>query len=154
MFSFTVTHLHTCSITFMTDSIQRGWITAKSSQTWFPDSPHLMTPSQNTTQQRKSTLWTLARYFIIFSSLWFNLFFLAFFSWVPSSCLWKWGLYWWAGCGHFLVYYTTLAAYSHSSCKLDIWTTWPWQYGDNEISLMTLLQRFYRQHYRLPAHVQ
>lgn len=78
-FAFTVTHLHTCSITFTTDSIQRGWITAKSSQTWFPDSPHLMTRSQNTTQQRKSTLWTLACYFIIFSSLWFNLFFLAFF---------------------------------------------------------------------------
>lgn len=57
-------------------------------------------------------------------------------------------------CGHFLVYYTTVAAYSPSSRKVDIWTTWPWQYGDNEISLMTLPERFYRLDYRLPTHVQ
>lgn len=57
-------------------------------------------------------------------------------------------------CGHFLVYYTTVAAYSPSSRKVDIWTTWPWQYGDNEISLMTLPERFYRLDYRLPSHVQ
>lgn len=163
MFSFPLTHLHTRSVTFTTHSVQHGWITAKSTQTWFPDSPHLMTRSQNTTQQRESTLWAQACYFIIFSSLWFNLFFLAFFlECLLPAC--ENGVYidelgpdidfpslW---CGHFLVYYTTLAAYSHSSCKLDIWTTWPWQYGDNEISLMTLSQRFYRHRYRLPAHVQ
>lgn len=57
-------------------------------------------------------------------------------------------------CGHFLVYYTTVAAYSPSSRKVDIWATWPWQYGDNEISLMTLPERFYRLDYRLPTHVQ
>lgn len=45
-------------------------------------------------------------------------------------------------CGHFLVYYTRVTAYSPHSTKEEIWTTWPWQYGDNEILLMILPRGF------------
>lgn len=114
-------------------------------------------PEHNTTTHYEH--WSvILLYFLLFDLIYFSLLFFlsAFFLLVKMGFI----LMSWAPilishhsrCGHFLVYYTTLAAYSHSSCKLDIWTTWPWQYGDNEISLMTLSQRFYRQRYRLPAH--
>lgn len=99
----------------------------------------------STLNNNKNILWTLLGCFITSYSFWFNLFsspaFLsAFFLPVKMRfILMSWALILISHhfcCGHFLVYYTTLAAYSHSSCKLDIWTDWPWQYGDNEISLM------------------
>lgn len=70
MFAFTVTHLHTCSITFTTDSIQRGWITAKSTQTWFPRLPSSddSLPEHNTTP-KKHIMNTGPLFYYIFFSL-------------------------------------------------------------------------------------
>lgn len=161
MFLSPLTWLHDCAGTFMDCLIQCWQIKAKSSQTGL----NLSCDEYHSTLYTKKTniLLTIKHCFISFSrsdSIYFPPHFFPEYL-LPACengvCIDELGLilishHSW--CGHFLVYYTTVAAYSPSSRKVDIWTTWPWQYGDNEISLMTLPERFYRLDYRLPTHVQ
>lgn len=166
MFLSPLMWLHDCAGTFMYCLIQCSWIKTKSSQTGLKllcdESQHIV---RTLKKKNKNTniLLTIKHCFILFLPLIQSILFSIFFPecLLPARengvCIDELGLilishHSW--CGHFLVYYTTVAAYSPSSRKVDIWTTWPWQYGDNEISLMTLPERFYRLDYRLPTHVQ
>lgn len=149
MFLSPITWLHDVAGTFMDSLIQCWWIKTKLRWTGLNlvcDEPHAIP----TARKNKHFINNKTLLYFIFSG-WFNHFSQHFF----LECLLpvcengvcidelspilishhSW-------CGHFLVYYTTVAAYSPCSRKVDIWTTWPWQYGDNEISLMTLPERF------------
>lgn len=162
MFLSPLTRLHDCAWgTFMDCLIQCWQIKTKSSQTGLKLS--LWRVSQHIVHQKTNILLTIKHCFILFSpsdSICFPQHFFPEYL-LPACengvCIDELGpilISHHSWCGHFLVYYTTVAAYSPSSRKVDIWTTWPWQYGDNEISLMTLPERFYRLDYRLPTHVQ
>lgn len=163
MFLSPLTWLHDCAGTFMDCLIQCWRIKTKSSQTalnlFCDESPSILYNKNKT-----NILLTIKHCFILFSpsySIYFPQHFFFPECLLPACengvCIDELGpilISHHSWCGHFLVYYTTVAAYSPSSRKVDIWTTWPWQYGDNEISLMTLPERFYRLDYGLPTHVQ
>lgn len=89
MFLSPITWLHDVAGTFMDPLSRSWWIKTKLSWTgWnlFCDESHT---------KNKHFINNKALLYFIFSG-WFNHFSLHFFSRVPSSCLWKWGLYWWA----------------------------------------------------------
>lgn len=166
MFLSPLMWLHDCAGTFMDCLIQCSWIKTKSSQTRLKllcdESQRIVRTLKNKKQKHKHFINNKTLLYFISSPD--SIYSLQHFfpeCLLPARengvCIDELGLilishHSW--CGHFLVYYTTVAAYSPSSRKVDIWTTWPWQYGDNEISLMTLPERFYRLDYRLPTHVQ
>lgn len=147
MFLSPLTWLHDCAGTFMDCLIQCWQIKAKSSQNRFK--PLRRWVSQLIAEQKSKHFINNKTLFYFILSPWFNLFPSTIFFFpknlLPACengvCIDELGpilISHHSWCGHFLVYYTTVAAYSPSSFKVDIWTTWPWQYGDNEISLMTL----------------
>lgn len=94
MFLSPITWLHDVAGTFMDSLIQCWWIKTKLRWTGlnlFCDEPHAIP----TAKKNKHFINNKTLLYFIFSG-WFNHFSQHFFSRVPSSCLWKWGLYWWA----------------------------------------------------------
>lgn len=95
MFLSPLTWLHVCAGTFMDCLIQCWRIKTKSWQTGLnplcDESPSILYT------QKTNILLTIKHCFILFSPSDPIYFPQHFFPGVPSSCLWKWGLYWWAG---------------------------------------------------------
>lgn len=136
MFLSPLMWLHDCAGTFMDCLIQCWRIKTKSRQTGLKllcdESRHIGRKGGKETNKNTNILLTIKHCLILFlpliQSILFSIFFLE--CLLPARengvCIDELGLilishHSW--CGHFLVYYTTVAAYSPSSRKVDIWTT-------------------------------